>query len=209
MNLIIHRGADQIGGCITEISTENCKILIDFGSNLPGCKKEELTEEQVKSIIGNADAVFYTHYHSDHVGLHHLIPTNVLQYIGVGAKEVMLCKYDALRGHGDYSKQIEAIERMETYCAAKRIDVSKKGKIFVTPYFVSHSAFDAYMFLIECEGKKILHTGDFRRHGYIGKGLFPALKKNVGEVDILITEGTMLGRSQECEIGRASCRERV
>lgn len=30
MNLIIHRGADQIGGCITEISTENCKILIDF-----------------------------------------------------------------------------------------------------------------------------------------------------------------------------------
>ena len=67
MNLIIHRGADQIGGCITEISTENCKILIDFGSNLPGCKKEELTEEQVKSIIGNADAVFYTHYHSDHV----------------------------------------------------------------------------------------------------------------------------------------------
>ena len=59
MNLIIHRGADQIGGCITEISTENCKILIDFGSNLPGCKKEELTEEQVKSIIGNADAVFY------------------------------------------------------------------------------------------------------------------------------------------------------
>ena len=88
MNLIIHRGADQIGGCITEISTENCKILIDFGSNLPGCKKEELTEEQVKSIIGNADAVFYTHYHSDHVGLHHLIPTNVLQYIGLGAKEV-------------------------------------------------------------------------------------------------------------------------
>lgn len=75
MNLIIHRGADQIGGCITEISTENCKILIDFGSNLPGCKKEELTEEQVKSIVGNADAVFYTHYHSDHVGLHHLIPT--------------------------------------------------------------------------------------------------------------------------------------
>lgn len=40
MNLIIHRGADQIGGCITEISTENCKILIDFGSNLPGCKKK-------------------------------------------------------------------------------------------------------------------------------------------------------------------------
>ena len=55
MNLIIHRGADQIGGCITEISTENCKILIDFGSNLPGCKKEELTEEQVKKYLRGAE----------------------------------------------------------------------------------------------------------------------------------------------------------
>lgn len=51
---------------------------------------------------------------------------------------------------------------------------------FVTPYFVSHSAFDAYMFLIECEGKKILHTGDFRRHGYIGKGLFSYFEEECG-----------------------------
>lgn len=69
--------------------------------------------------------------------------------------------------------------------------------IIVTPYFVSHSAFDAYMFLIECEGKKILHTGDFRRHGYLGKGLFPTLKRYIGTVDLLIIEGTMLGRQQE------------
>lgn len=49
MNLIIHRGADQIGGCITEISTENCKILIDFGSNLPGCKKRR-TDRRTSKI---------------------------------------------------------------------------------------------------------------------------------------------------------------
>lgn len=36
MNITIHRGANQIGGCITEISTEGCKVLIDLGSNLPG-----------------------------------------------------------------------------------------------------------------------------------------------------------------------------
>ena len=65
------------------------------------------------------------------------------------------------------------------------------------------------MFLIECEGKKILHTGDFRRHGYIGKGLFPTLKKNVGEVDILITEGTMLGRSQECVISESEIQKNI
>lgn len=64
-------------------------------------------------------------------------------------------------------------------------------------YFVSHSVFDAYMFLIECEGKRILHTGDFRGHGFLGKGLFKTLKRRVRNVDVLITEGTMLGRKQE------------
>ena len=44
MNITIHRGANQIGGCITEISSDNCKLLIDFGSNLPGKQKAELTD---------------------------------------------------------------------------------------------------------------------------------------------------------------------
>jgi hypothetical protein len=79
----------------------------------------------------------------------------------------------------------------------ERERIKIKEGFSVTPYFVSHSAFDAYMFLIECEGKKILHTGDFRRHGYLGKGLFPTLEKYIGHVDLLITEGTMLGRKQE------------
>lgn len=31
---------DQIGGCITVISTDKTKIVIDFGENLPGAVKE-------------------------------------------------------------------------------------------------------------------------------------------------------------------------
>ncbi len=209
MNITIHRGANQIGGCITEISSEHCKLLIDFGSNLPGSQKAELTEKQVSDIVESADAVFYTHYHGDHVGLHHLIPANVKQYIGSGAKEVMLCKYNALNKHGDYDKQIKVVRNMDIYRAGQRFDVSGKGEIFVTPYFVSHSAFDSYMFKIECDGKDILHTGDFRRHGYLGKGLFPTLRKYVGEVDILITEGTMLGRKQESVVSENEIQQRI
>lgn len=174
MNITIHRGANQIGGCITEISTEGCKVLIDLGSNLPGTGKVELTAGQVAEITEGADAVFYTHYHGDHVGLHHLVPAHVPQYLGAGAKKVLLGKYEALMAHGDYTKQVEAVKRMHTYHTARRMDVSGKGKIFVTPYFVSHSAFDAYMLLIECEGKRILHTGDFRGHGFLGKVVFAA-----------------------------------
>lgn len=197
MNITIHRGVNQIGGCITEISTEDCKVLIDLGSNLPGTGKVELTAEQVSEITEGADAVFYTHYHGDHIGLHHLVPAHVPQCLGPGAKEVLLGKYEALMAHGDYTKLVEAVKRMHTYHTARRMDVSGKGKIFVTPYFVSHSAFDAYMLLIECEGKRILHTGDFRGHGFLGKGLFPTLETWIGNVDVLITEGTMLGRKQE------------
>lgn len=196
MKITVYRGANQIGGCITAISSENCKILIDFGSNLPG-SQEELSKEQIKDIVSDADAVFYTHYHGDHIGLHSLIPSCIKQYIGTGAKEVMLCKYNALNKYGDYSQHIKATEAMLPYYANRRIDVGGKGKIFVTPYFVSHSAFNAYMLTIECEGKKMLHTGDFRKHGYLGKGLIPTLGRYVGTVDILITEGTMLSRKQE------------
>ena len=43
----IHRGANQIGGCITEIATAQSRIIIDLGSNLPGSKVKELMAEQI------------------------------------------------------------------------------------------------------------------------------------------------------------------
>jgi ribonuclease J len=52
------------------------------------------------------------------------------------------------------------------------------------------------MFLIECDGKKVLHTGDFRDHGYLGKGLYTMLEKHINTqgIDVLITEGTNVGQ---------------
>ncbi len=197
MKITIHRGANQIGGCITEIATEKSKIFIDFGSNLPGSKKNELTPKNIADITSDADAIFYTHYHGDHVGLHHLIPENVKQYMGAGAIEVMQCKYKTLSAHQNLEAELAATERMIPFKERDCININ--NELFVTPYFVSHSAFDAYMFVVEDKKTKtkILHTGDFRRHGYLGKGLFPTLDKFVGNVDILITEGTMLAREQE------------
>lgn len=195
MIIKIHRGLDQIGGCITEIKTKSAKILIDLGSNLPGTDKEDFTPEDIKRITSGADAVFYTHYHGDHVGFLADVDESIPQYIGEGAKEVMLCKYSALAAHGDYSKELKAVNRMITYKADEKI--TRFGDITITPYYCSHSAFDAYMFKIEAEGKTILHTGDFRRHGYMGGKLIPMLKKYVKQVDVLITEGTMLSRTTE------------
>jgi len=51
------------------------------------------------------------------------------------------------------------------------------------------------MLLIEANGRRILHTGDFRNHGYKGKLLEKTLKK-IGKIDLLITEGTTFSREQ-------------
>ena len=72
------------------------------------------------------------------------------------------------------------------------------GDIKVTPFFNCHSIYDSHMFLIEAGGKRIWHTGDYREHGYIGKGLLPTLKKYATDIDVLITEGTMLKRDDRC-----------
>ena len=52
MKLTIHRGINQIGGCITEIqSSSGIKILIDLGHNLPDGGGPAEDEYDVPDII--------------------------------------------------------------------------------------------------------------------------------------------------------------
>ena len=87
--------------------------------------------------------------------------------------------------------KVVKIKSFCTYASGRPFSV---GDISITPYFASHSAADSHMLLIECDGKRVLHTGDLREHGFLGKGLEKTLKKHVWQVDVLITEGTMLSR---------------
>ena len=205
MKITIHRGINQIGGCITEIATDNTRILIDLGQNLPdgeGVVQDEFSNlHSIKTLTKDIDAILYTHYHGDHLGLFYLVPDNINQYIGSVAKRVELCKHKRLsyiKGREEISaNEIAKIENMQTFAPKQTIEI---GDIKITPYFVSHSAYDAYMFLIETNNKRILHTGDFRGHGYLGKGLLPTIKKYIlkrGKINFLITEGTMLARLDE------------
>lgn len=232
MNVKIHRGLEQIGGCITEISTKSSRIFIDFGQNLPG-NGEKTTPEQDREMVNaifsatpkEHEAVIYTHAHEDHVGLFNYIPANVPQYIGEGGKMILIAKYDLIREshklnlnvakglkHQDSVRRIEAIiesdnkkiNKLKSFRTWERTKLRKApesflvGDIRITPFFNCHSIYDSYMFLIEVDGKRIWHTGDYREHGYLGKGLFPTLRKYATDIDILITEGTTLKRGDEC-----------
>ena len=219
MKIKIHRGLEQIGGCITEISTATSRVFIDMGQNLPG-NAEKTTPEQDKEMVEGFfrnnpkeyEAVIYTHAHEDHVGLFSYVPNDIPQYIGEGGKEILLAKYDLIKkGHelgGLMSEMLEEdkekIRRLKSFKTWQRTKPHAKpqsfmvGDIRITPFFNCHSIYDSYMFLIEADGKRIWHTGDYREHGYMGKGLIPTLKCYATNINVLITEGTMLSRDDEC-----------
>ena len=235
MNIKVHRGLEQIGGCITEISTYTTRVFIDMGQNLPGVGEpttEEQDEEMVMRLFAEDDhketAVFYTHAHEDHVGLFYHVPKDIPQYISEGSKEILLAKYELIKKGHELSqnetatsdvdnqnaqgkrlddiialdeKKIEYINAFRTWKRQKphaKPETITLGDICITPFFNCHSIYDSYMFLIEADGQRIWHMGDYREHGYMGKGLFPTLRKYATNIDVLITEGTMLNRTDEC-----------
>ncbi len=197
VNITIHRPR-QIGGQITELTTsKGTRIIIDLGANLSGVDPLD-DRDAMERLMKGCKAVLYTHYHGDHVGLFRHVPSEVPQYIGPVARDVMRCKYERLGKAPDMGEEarnaLKALDGMRTYRAGIPVSIDD---IKVTPYFVSHSACDAHMFLIETDGKRILHTGDFREHSRVGSRLMEMLQKHVGNVDVLITEGTMLSRKHE------------
>jgi len=190
MIITIHRGTHQIGGCITEIKTDNARIFIDMGEELPGTESAAGFEiDGITTEPANCDAVFITHYHGDHIGLYKKVLPDILIYMGEVARELFLALSIRIKDHGE--------QRIRDFKTFKALDKIVIEDLIVTPLLVDHSAFDAYMFLIESGGKRILHTGDFRVHGFRGKAVIPTLKKYVGTVDVLITEGTSLSRESK------------
>ena len=61
MEIIIHRGTHQIGGCTTEYRTKNTRIFIDFGAELDSENAKPFDIEGVTKGKINCDAVFFTH----------------------------------------------------------------------------------------------------------------------------------------------------
>ena len=71
MKIKIHKGAQQIGGNIVEISTNSSRIIIDFGADLPSNENMNNNIEIEGVTVGkrNCDAILLSHYHGDHIGL--------------------------------------------------------------------------------------------------------------------------------------------
>lgn len=183
MEIRIIKGTNRIGGCITEIISKNTRILIDFGNDLEDTK-ESFELDGLTYGKSKYNAVFITHSHLDHIGLISKINEDIPIYV----EEKSLKIYNITC---DFCGEDKLTRKINTF---KIYDEIQINDIKVTPYRVDHSSYNSCIFVIECEDKKILHTGDFRLHGRKKDETLNNLKK-IGKVDLLITEGTSLSRN--------------
>ena len=191
MEINIIRGQNQIGGSIIEISSKSTKIILDVGSNLDD---KEIVVPEIEGLFkGEAkyDGVLISHYHSDHEGLATRILSEIPIYMGEKS-------YEIHKVTKEYMGK-EYLKEPRVFKSEEQISI---GDIKITPYLCDHSAFDSHMFLLECEGKKILYTGDFRSNG---RKFFQSLLNKLPKVDALITEGTNLSNNK---IGKINLTEK-
>ena len=186
MTLTIHRGTHEIGGSCVEIRTDKAKILIDLGMPLDYDKHTTEEQEQIRSDAAEwckgVDALFLSHAHADHYGFLDLLPQDTPIY--TTEETFAMLALDGILGD-DPTKHLEK----HTLKSGQSCEVAD---IKVTAYIVDHSAYGACAYLIECDGKRILYSGDIRLHGVKGV-LYKNLPK---DVDYLLLEGTNILRAK-------------
>jgi len=210
MNITIHRGTHEIGGSCVELQSGSCRIVIDIGmplvdkhgekfniKNYEKLKGQELVAQKILPDIKGfykwdiqsekVDGVLISHPHMDHYGFFNYLREDTTYYIGESAKKIieMTCLF---------TSKSYSINNSFTIESGKPVTI---GDFKITPYLMDHSAYDAYAFLIEAEGKKIIYSGDFREHGRKKKAFYYFLQTVPENIDVLILEGTMLGRGDE------------
>ena len=186
MTLTIHRGTHEIGGSCVELRTDKAKILIDLGMPLDYDKHTTEEQTQIRSEAAEwckgVDALFLSHAHADHYGFLGLLPQDTPIY--ATEDTFAMLALDGILGD-DPTKHLEK-HPLKSGQSCEVADIK------VTAYIVDHSAYGACAYLIECDGKRILYSGDIRLNGVKG-----VLYKNLPKgVDYLLLEGTNVLRAK-------------
>ena len=191
MKIRIHRGTKEIGGTCIEIEAQGKRIVLDVGLPLDAPDDTGAHEDLLPQVPGfrEPDAsllgVLISHPHMDHYGLARYIRPEVPVYIGESAHNVM-------KAASDYVPNGSSFAAPHFIASRKPVEI---GPFRVTPYLVDHSAFDAYSLLVEADGKRVFYSGDFRGHGRKKKLFQAMLARPPGDIDVLLMEGTTIGRT--------------
>jgi len=167
-------------------------MLIDIGLPLDA----ELPDTSLPPVLGLKEhdasllGIAISHPHLDHYGLATKIQENVPILIGKGALKVLEASGILFSNPVQFSSTIELRDR----------ETLSLGPFTITPYLMDHSAYDAYAFLVEAAMKRLFYSGDFRGHGRKGKLLDRLIQKPPPNIDVLLMEGSTLGRAREDSI---------
>jgi ribonuclease J len=187
MRICIHRGATEIGGTCIEVISQDKRIVLDIGSPLEG----DPFEVPLYPIAGfhQPDAsllgVVISHPHQDHYGLAARLPKETPFLLGEAAENI-------LAAAAEISPAGIRLEHTQHLVDRKPIQL---GPFTLTPFLMDHSGYDSYALLVQADGKSIFYTGDLRAHGRKAKLFERLLKRPPENVDILLMEGTTVGRN--------------
>ena len=195
MNIKIHRGTHQIGGCVTEYEYNGWRLFVDYGEELPGGPKTgDLKVEGLTHGDLSKSALLITHYHGDHIGNIVKLPKELPIYMGKLGREIQKVLSNHMKSKNKSHKMM--VERLDYINTFKERNEFNFGPFSIMPLTIDHSAFDAYAFKIVANGVSVYHTGDFRMHGFRSGKTSEMLKKYVGEVDYVVCEGTNISRPE-------------
>jgi len=206
MNFKIHRGTKEIGGSCVEIWTKSTRIVLDIG--MPLVEKDgtafdfnkyknntvgELIQKEILPNINGfyndanklIDGVLISHPHIDHYGFSNFLHPDIQYYLGAATHKIIELT-------STFTPQQNVIQKCKYFEKSKPFKI---GDIIIMPYWMDHSAFDAYAFLIESDGKSIFYSGDFRGHGRKSKSFKWFLHNAPTNIDYLLIEGTQIERN--------------
>ncbi len=187
MRICIHRGAHQIGGSCVELESQGQRLLLDLGLPL---EAEENTPDLLPSVQGirepdeNLLGVVVSHPHMDHYGLLGHVRADLPVAMGAAGRRILEAAAPWLR-----NAVVPALGPV-----LKDQEPFDWGPFRVTPYLMDHSAFDGYGLLVEADGQRVFYSGDFRAHGRTAWRFDRLLKNPPKDLDVLLMEGTSLGR---------------
>ena len=185
-SLTVHRATQEIGGNCIEITHGDHRLILDVGSPLdppPDATPASLVPFTLDTTRP-VDAIIVSHPHQDHYGLLTALPSDWPVWSGAPTDALMRIT-SALTGR-HIEQQVHHYKSFEPFTI---------GPFTVTPYLTDHSAFDAHMLLVEVAGKRVFYSGDFRRTGRKSVLVDRFLESPPQDVDILLMEGTALGRT--------------
>jgi ribonuclease J len=183
LQLTVHRGTHQIGGCCIELDhPDGERLILDAGRPLDapagasGLLPKSLDRTRPATVL-------ISHPHQDHWGLVEELPPDWPIWTGSRSAKLIAITADITRHPLTRTFQT-------WHSRSKPLSI---GPFTITPILTDHSACDAYMLLVEGAGKRILYTGDFRRHGRKSALIDRMMENPPPNIDVLVTEGTNLG----------------